>query len=247
MFQSRIVRRGTSLFAACCSLLVLSMGNSALAENYALTSTVINNSGSYPGLPDFPVTNVIDGQNVTTPQYGQVAQDVFGDSVTPGSASYWLTPDSQGAGSFFTLDLGQTENIGQFRIANTRNTNYGDRGTLEFSVLASNSVDGFNNLVAPVTLISDQSIPLPSDPSNIPFQVYSPSSGIAFGGYRYVEFLTVEAQGSTLQMDGSFVGGNGGLNEFQVISAVPEPSSLSLWCLGAVGLFVAARRRLRNA
>jgi hypothetical protein len=88
MYHNRIVRRGTQLLAACSSLLMLSMGKAAFAENYALTSTIINNSGSYPALPDFPVTNVIDSQNVDNPQSGTVAQDVFGDSTTSGSSSY---------------------------------------------------------------------------------------------------------------------------------------------------------------
>ncbi len=217
--------------AAACALLLLSLSSGAWAENIALYSTVINSSGTYGGLPNFPATNVIDGKGVDNENYGTVAQDIFGNN-TPGSASYWLTQDGQGAGSFFVLDLHNAEPITQFRIANTHNSGYGDRGTLEFNVLASNHIDGSNNLVSPVTLISNQSIPYPTSGTNIPFEGYLPASGPDFGSYRYVEFLTVSAQNN-----------NGGLNEFQVIAAAPEPSSVILCGLGAAGLLVAARRR----
>lgn len=218
-----------TMFAAAAGVLV-GAGSAGAQTNLAGGATIIDFSSSYVG-PDFNISNVIDGQSVDNTQAGNTAVDVFsaGQGDTP---SYWLTLNGQGAGAFFTLDLGAVSTIQQFRVANTRNATHGDRGTLNYDILASNAVDPTtNDLISPVTLVNDQAIAQPGDPNNIPFQAVDPTSGTSFGDYRYIQFLSNAA-----------VNNNGGLNEFQVIGVVPEPSSATV-LLGGVALAVLRRRR----
>ena len=194
----------------------------AQAANIALNAPIINVSSSGTFGPAYLVDNVVDGAGVTTPQLGVSASEVFQDG------SYWLN-DTTGS-EFFILNLGAPMAIGQIRIANTSSGTQNDRRGLTFEVRASNTINGSNLLVSPTTLLANQSLSIPVNGA-ITFDVFNPS-GASLGSYQYIEYH---------QLTGGGFGG--GLNEFQIINAVPEPGSLILIGCAAIGFAAFARRR----
>jgi hypothetical protein len=208
------------MFVAVVAVVLVGRGV-AEAANIALNAPIVNVSSSGSFGPAFLVDNVVDGAGVTTPQLGVSASEGFQDG------SYWLN-DTTGS-EFFILDLGAPAAIGQIRIANTSSGTVNDRRGLTFEVRASNALTGSNLLDAPVTIVTTQSLSIPVS-GVITFDVFNPS-GASLGNFRYVEYH---------QLTGGGFGG--GLNEFQIIDAVPEPTSLTLSIFVALGLAVFSRR-----
>jgi hypothetical protein len=135
------------------------------AVNVALNKPVIRVSSEYSGA--FPASRVTDGSTT----------DVFGNN-------YWITPDNQGVGAFFTLDLQSEFNITEIKLRNTNNTQHIDRGTGGFRILASNSVDGSNQLISPQTILTGT---LTQGSGTL--VSFTSSNGLATGNYRYLHFV----------------------------------------------------------
>ena len=201
-------------------------------DNIALGKPIIAGTPAYPGEPgvttfdggDFPATRVTDGS----------VADVFANN-------YWLGREFTDS-EYFVLDLGELFTIDEIALRNTHNTQFNDRGTEEFVILASSEVDGSNELVDPFPIVSG-TLSRADDQTVIEPEVFSAGHQGFFGGSaRYLQFIALTHY-STL---GAADFGSAGLNEIEVYGTViPEPASASLALLGAMGLMAGARRRKR--
>lgn len=170
-------------------------------SNLALGRTVINGSGSYPGVGfnvvggsgDFTASNVTDGS----------ASDVF-------AGSYWLGREGV-TNEHFILDLGNPVAIDQVLLRNTHNWQYNDRGTANFRLFAASEVDGSNQLVSPVQVLNStlttRTITAPVPPgSPVPGDSFTSDNGLTPVTARYLKFETLT----------SSYAANVGLNEIEV-------------------------------
>ncbi len=166
--------------------------------NAALLKPVINASGHYP--------------NLTFDQTAASGQDFRAQRVTDGSdtdvysGTYWLGREAV-ANEWFIVDLGAPVALKQLLLRNTHNTQYNDRGTLNFRVFAASAVDGANLLVSPVQILSGT---LASVASQAPIiaQAFSVQNGLVPTTARYLKFESLTATNN-----------NAGLNEFEVYSS----------------------------
>jgi len=174
----------------------------AVVDNLALGRPVIAGSAAYPNLPfnggtppnDFSALNVTDGS----------AGDLFG-------YNYWLGRDGVSS-EHFVLDLGQPVEISQVLLRNTHNTQFNDRGTANFRLLASSAVDGSNQPVSPVEILSG-TLTTRTGEAPIPADVFTSSNGLTPVTARYLKFETLTS---------SYAGGHVGLNEIEVFgTALP--------------------------
>jgi hypothetical protein len=170
--------------------------------NVALGKTVINGSSAYNGLPfnqgSFPASNVTDGSS----------SDVFG-------LNYWLGSDGDPT-QFFILDLGSEYEITGIHLRNTHNTQYNDRGTLNFTVSAANSVNGSNLLVSPQTILSGTLSNVASqDP--IEADIFTADNGLTEITARYLLFDSLTA-----------IQNNAGLNEIEVYTSTTPPPPVTI-------------------
>ncbi len=164
-------------------------------NNLALGAAVIGGSGAYPNLPfnggtapnDFSALNVTDGS----------AGDLFG-------YSYWLGREGV-TNEHFVLDLGGPVEISQILLRNTHNAQYNDRGTAGFRLLAAQAVDGGNQPVSPVEILSG-TLTTRSGQAPIPADSFTSSNGLTPVTARYLKF---EALTSSYT-------GHVGLNEIEV-------------------------------
>jgi len=184
-------------------------------DNLALHRPIIKSSGQYQYAPGFDPGNVTDGSTTDEFQY-----------------DYWLGRDLT-TGESFTLDLGNLYALSEIRLRNTHNDIHNDRGTEEFIIYASDSVDGNNDLISPYILaigvLSNANGTL-----NLPTDVFGVS-----GNARYLQFVALSANNPA---------GNVGLNEIEVYGApVPEPGTAALAALAAVGMLLVRRRRTNSA
>ena len=161
--------------------------------NVALSKPVIRVSSEYAG--QFSASKVTDGST----------SDSFGNN-------YWITPDNQGVGAFFTLDLQGVFSLTQIKLRNTNNTGYIDRGTGGFRILAANSVNGSNQLISPQTILTGT---LTEGSGTL--VSFTTSNGLTAGNYRYLHFIVDSlAPWATT--------GSAGLNEIEAY-ALPAPNS----------------------
>jgi hypothetical protein len=115
-------------------ILICSVSGLAKANQITLdTSNVIGSSGAFDNR--FLAKYVLDNQTGSITETEQNANDVNG--------GYWLQSVAPGANtvSWFTIDLGSAFNIDFIELFNTHNAQYFDRGTGDFRILASNSVN----------------------------------------------------------------------------------------------------------
>jgi hypothetical protein len=181
-----------------------------VSPNKALGKPVIDGSGAY-GAPDFasgdfPATAVTDG------------------SISEAISKIWLGREGEGE-EYFTLDLGAPVNIQEILLRNTTNREFADRGTRDFRIFAANAVDGSNQLVNPVEILSGK---LPNSAGITPplSTVFTSDNGLTATNARYLRF---EALSSTYFND------NVGLNEIEVYDQVlhePTPPPRNNIALG---------------
>jgi hypothetical protein len=168
-------------------------------QNVALLKPVISTSGNYAGLAGFEASNVTDGSS----------SDVF-SSGAANSSTYWLGREGV-ANESFVLDLQQAYPIEEIRLRNTHNTQYNDRGTAQFRIFASNSVNASNQLVNPVQILTG-ALPAVSNQSPILANVYRAAQGLTNTTARYLRFEVLTS---------TYGNNNVGLNEIEVYSAAP--------------------------
>jgi fibronectin-binding autotransporter adhesin len=168
----------------------------AVPTNVALSKPVIRVFGEYS--PAFSASRVTDGSTF----------DSFGNN-------YWITPDGQGIGAFFTLDLQGVFNLTEIRLRNTNNTSHNDRGTGGFRILASNSVNGSNQLISPQTILTGT---LTQGSGTL--VSFTTSNGFTAGNYRYLHFIV-----DSLAPWATY--GSAGLNEIEAfgVAGVAPPNS----------------------
>ena len=157
--------------------LILAAVPSAFASLIPLSpSNVIGFLGAYPG--PFPAASILDHQTgiITEP-----SQD----------GSYWLNSDGGPANAYVVIDLGPSGfHLASFDLFNTHNANFGDRGTGNFSIEASNSIapgTGVgSDLSGPIVTLVSGTL-LAANPSAGPLVAQTFLSSDS-GSYRYIRF-----------------------------------------------------------
>jgi hypothetical protein len=171
----------------------------AVPTNVAFSKPVIRVSSEY-ATPQFSASKVTDGSTF----------DSFGNN-------YWITLDNQGVGAFFTLDLQGVFNLTEIKLRNTNNSGHTDRGTGGFRILASNSVNGSNQLISPQTILTGT---LTQGSGTL--ASFTTSNGFTAGNYRYLHFIV----DSLAPWAGGFK--SAGLNEIEAFGvpgvAPPTPA-----------------------
>lgn len=217
----------------------VAFAGSCFASQLSLTpGSVIGSNGEYSG--QFTAPSIFNQQ---TGIINEPAQD----------GSYWLNSDNGPVNAYIVIDLGAAFHLVSFDLFNTHNANYGDRGTGDFSIEASNSIGaGVSGSVGAdlsgsiVTLLSGTLTA--ADPNGDPL-LAQPFLSSDAGSYRYIRF----SPHTVASFNASCCGANNyGLNEMRVFdgpvteSAAPEPASVVLFGLG-LSLVAVARHRKRTA
>jgi len=217
---------------AAAAVTFIAMAHGASATQIDLTpASVIGSTGAYGS--GFSASNIFDQQT------GQVS-DVF-------SSNYWINPDNGPANASITIDLGSVYQLTSADLFNTHNSNYGDRGTGDFTIIGGNSVvadaGGFILSGPTTTIFSGMLTAAPvSDP--ISAQTFA---SLSTGDYRYLEFLPTSVATANNPCCGANVYG---LNELRLsgnaaVSAAPEPGT---WALMFGGLaMIGGMLRIANA
>ncbi|MCA9265668.1 MAG: hypothetical protein KDA60_17525, partial [Planctomycetales bacterium] len=211
-----------------------------LDENVALNKPIIDGSSSwnqqaYDG-GEFPASSVTYG-SVADGFSGQRSFLWLASEFCPGPACI----DGPDAEVYFTLDLGEVYDISEIDLLNTHNREFNDRGTGEFVIFGSESVDENGQLVDPFVLVAGE---LPRSDGQVPItpEVFMEGVFINDQPARYLKFQALTAY-ATLD---TAINGGAGLNEIQVYGTlVPEPT-VAIWgwfLLAAAGIYT--RRRLR--
>ena len=190
--------------------------SSFVSPNRALNKPVIDGSGAWDGnvvgegAPfdggQFPATTVTDG------------------SIADGDATIWLGREGV-PNEYFTLDLEAPIDIQEILLRNTTNREFADRGTMSFRILASSEVNGANELVDPVEILTGK-LPNSAGLSPVLETVFTADNGLVAGQARYLRFET---------MDGTYFNDNVGLNEIEVYDEVlhePTPPPRDNLALG---------------
>lgn len=233
-----------SASAAICLTVSLFLGaqstRSAAAAQIVLNpSDVIGGTNSYSTAPggnpvgypfnvgQFNATQVLDAQT--------------GPVTEPVQNGYWLNPDGGPADGYIVINLGAPYPIAQIDLFNTHNSSYNDRGTGNFTITGANAVTdtggGNYDLSGPTTLLlSNTLVAQNGDP--IADQSFAVTTG---GTYQYIRFDALSVAAITNGGAGCCGANNYGLNEIRVLT--PEPASVALFGLSAVGLFAVARCR----
>jgi len=199
-------------------------------------SNVIGGSGSYGGnwqSGSFNATEILDQQ------IGPVS-DNFG-------VSYWINPDGGPLAAYIVIDLGAAYHISSLDLFNTHNSQYGDRGTGDFTIEAGNSVvnlgaAGFDLTGSTTVILNGTLVAAPvSDP--IAAQSFILSDP---GTYRYLKFEPHTVASAGAPCCGA---NNYGLNELRAFEepittgdSVPEPAPMALLASGLAAVALLRRR-----
>jgi hypothetical protein len=198
-------------------------------------TNVIGGSGSYGGnwqTGSFNATEILDQQT------GPVS-DNFG-------VSYWINPDGGPLNAYIVIDLGAAYHLSSLDLFNTHNSQYGDRGTGDFTIEAGNSVvnlgaAGFDLTGSTTVILNGTLVAAPvSDP--ITGQTFTLSDP---GTYRYIKFEphTVASAGAPCCGPNNY-----GLNELRAFETplpndnAPEPAPMALIASGLAAVALLRRR-----
>lgn len=204
--------------------LAAAFGPSHAVQLVLAPANVIGASGFYGA--NFQADNILDQQTVTP---------------TDVSGNYWLNPDNTGATQvYITVDLGAAYTVDMIDLFNTRNGTWSDRGTGNFTIVASNSVTdqgGGNFKVSGVTttlVTGSLAAVFGGNPPATTFDVTNT------GAFRYLSFQPTSVASAIAPASTTAYG----LNEMRVfVTAVPEPSKAWLLLLGGGLIGYRALRR----
>jgi hypothetical protein len=198
-------------------------------------ANVIGGSGSYGGnwqTGSFNATEILDQQT-------GLVSDNFG-------VSYWINPDGGPLNAYIVIDLGAAYHLSSLDLFNTHNSQYGDRGTGDFTIEAGNSVvnlgaAGFDLTGSTTVILNGTLVAAPvSDP--ITGQTFTLSDP---GTYRYIKFEphTVASAGAPCCGPNNY-----GLNELRAFETplpndnAPEPAPMALIASGLAAVALLRRR-----
>lgn len=217
---------------------LLFAGRSAHAVEIATGAPVISASTTWNGLSGnndangFGWDRAVDGSTVEA----------------NGGSGYALWADGD-PDRFFTLDLGAPFDIGTITIYNTHNSAFNDRSTGDFEIHAGNNVNpsattglnggpGLELDLGTATLIASGTLPSTDGEFPVTTAFIANPANTSLGSFRYIRFRAVTIGAGD---------GAAGLNDLQIEQAIPEPTTIALAGIGALGMLaVAARRRTRS-
>ena len=214
--------------------LILAAVPSAFASLIPLApGNVIGFLGAYPG--PFPAASILDNQT------GPIVENTQ-------NGTYWLNSDNGPANAYIVIDLGVAFHLASFDLFNTHNANFGDRGTGNFSIEASNSIAPGtgasigSDLSGPiVTLVSGTLLAANPSVSPLVAQTFLSSDP---GTYRYIRFSPHTVASFNPPCCGTNVYGLNELRAFDAPTTVPEPATMAIF---GVGLAVIGLLRKRTA
>jgi hypothetical protein len=152
------------------------------AVNIAFGATIVDRSGDFNA--DFASERAFDG----------AVRDVHS---AQGPAAYWLSPNGGGSGGYFVADLGSSQQIAEISLRPTSNSQFDDRGTLDFQIRGSNSLGDITGptptaaviLASTLTNVTGGAMPLlVHDLLN-----FSAADGLSVGSYQYLRFESLSA------------------------------------------------------
>ena len=164
--------------------------------------------------------------------------------------SYWLNSDNGPANAYIVIDLGAGFHLASFDLFNTHNANFGDRGTGNFTIEASNSIapgsrrqlglglERYNRNARVWHSIGSEPLPLNGPLVAQTFLSSDP------GTYRYIRFSPHTVASFNPPCCGANVYGLNELRAFDAPDTVPEPATMALF---GVGLAVLGLLRKRTA
>jgi hypothetical protein len=201
--------------------------------NIAAGKPVITGSGAWNGgIACDPATPFNAGSFPAS----RVTDDSLADANT-GRNSYWLGREAC-PNEHFTIDLQGLYKLDELVLQNAHNTQFNDRGTGEFVIYGSDSVDDLTlELINPHVVLA-------AELTNTSGQTLLTEDGFfidpSVPPVRYLKFEAITILSSATNS-------GAGLNEFRAYGTlIPEPSS---WALATVALGAAvvfARRRARR-
>lgn len=212
--------------------LILAAVPSAFASLIPLApGNVIGFLGAYPG--PFPAASILDNQT------GPIVENTQ-------NGTYWLNSDNGPANAYIVIDLGVAFHLASFDLFNTHNANFGDRGTGNFSIEASNSIAPGtgasigSDLSGPiVTLVSGTLLAANPSVSPLVAQTFLSSDP---GSYRYIRFSPHTVASFNPPCCGTNVYGLNELRAFDAPTTVPEPATMAIFGVGLAALGLLRKR-----
>ena len=171
------LRRASIVPIALTAFVVLSSEHASAQINLALGRPVIDGSGAWQNelfnAGSFPASRAVDG-NINEAEGNPESQ--------------WLGREGT-LNEYFTLDLGTSIAIDRIDLFNTHNRQFNDRGTDEFVIFGSESVDAGNQLINPIPVLTGELTDVSGQIEIIPDSFPLPLPVTA----RYLQFLALNA------------------------------------------------------